>query len=175
MIKTNTPFWANTGLISTLVAVASLTALGAALVAQYVFDLEPCILCIYQRVPYAITAVLGIGGAVLARCGKIKPAALFLFLSSVVFLVGAGIAFYHVGVEQHWWASALEGCAIDFSASADLLAQIEATIAVRCDQIAWVDPVLGQSMAVWNVVASLVLAVTTLTGSIFAIRKANGF
>jgi len=44
-------------------------------------------------------------------------------------------------------------------AGKDLLAQIEAAKAVRCDVIPWADPVLGWSMAAWNAIASLAFAV----------------
>ncbi len=41
-----------------LLVLASATALGAAFVSQYGFDLQPCVLCIYQRWPYVIVIAL---------------------------------------------------------------------------------------------------------------------
>ena len=38
----------------------SATALANAYIAEYGFGLEPCILCLYQRVPYAVAGVLGL-------------------------------------------------------------------------------------------------------------------
>ena len=37
-----------------VILAASAGALASAFVAQYVFGLEPCVLCIYQRWPFAI-------------------------------------------------------------------------------------------------------------------------
>ena len=48
----------NGRLILLAILAASMGALGMAYVAEVVFGLEPCILCLYQRVPYAITGVL---------------------------------------------------------------------------------------------------------------------
>ncbi|HEY9164284.1 MAG TPA: disulfide bond formation protein B, partial [Magnetovibrio sp.] len=45
-----------------LLAAVGAGALVMAYVAQYGFDLEPCILCLYQRIPYALVAILGFAG-----------------------------------------------------------------------------------------------------------------
>ena len=44
-----------------LVALASTIALAVAFVGQYHFELQPCVLCIYQRWPYAIAIALYLG------------------------------------------------------------------------------------------------------------------
>ena len=38
-----------------LAALASATALAAAFIGQYGLELQPCVLCVYQRWPYVIT------------------------------------------------------------------------------------------------------------------------
>ncbi|MGZ8994968.1 MAG: disulfide bond formation protein B, partial [Rhodospirillales bacterium] len=45
-------------LIVALVLISSLFALAAAFLGEHVFGLEPCILCLYERVPYALAALL---------------------------------------------------------------------------------------------------------------------
>ena len=69
------------------------------------------------------------------------------------------IGFYHAGVEQKWWegpktctSNSIEGLSAN-----DLLNQILAAPIVRCDEIAW--DLLGISMAGWNGIISLFLAV----------------
>ncbi len=163
--------------ISGLIAAASVAALGAAFTAQYGFGLTPCPLCIFQRIPYALTALLGLAGLVLAARGRgTKGAAALAALAAPVFLAGALIAFYHSGVEQHWWQSAVEGCKVTFDTqnTGSLLAKIESLGAAPCDQIAWVDPVFGLSMAVWNMIASAALSAISLAGAILIARRANG-
>ncbi len=140
-------------------ATLSAAALGSAFVAQYAYGLAPCVLCIYQRIPYALViafAFFGIGlGAKWQKAGSV-----FLGLISTAFAANAVIAFYHTGVERKWWASFLEGCSIPEITGdiTDVLAQIQAAPIVRCDEIPWTDPMLGLSMANYNVAACVVLA-----------------
>lgn len=139
---------------------ASVFALGFALISEHVFGLEPCILCIYQRVPYVITALAGLLIILLHFRGGRGPAAILTALAGLVFLVGGLIAFYHVGVEQHWWRSVFEGCRVDMASldAENLLAQIENAQAARCDQIPW--QLFGISMAGYNALMSAVLSMT---------------
>lgn len=167
----------NAPLTCAAVAAFSLAAIASALIAQYAFGMEPCTLCLYQRVPYALTAALGIAGFFASwKFNRPKAAALMLFISSVLFLTGAGIAFYHAGVEQHWWVSFLEGCKVTFDTgeTKNLLEKIQSLSAVPCDRIPWKDPVFGLSMAAWNAIVSAGAALGCLLASIFVARKANG-
>ncbi|MBI4030113.1 MAG: disulfide bond formation protein B [Proteobacteria bacterium] len=164
-------------LVCAAIAAFSLAALAAALTAQYAYGMEPCTLCLYQRVPYALTAILGLAGFFAAwKFGRPKAAALLLFISSVVFLIGATIALYHAGVEQRWWISFLEGCKVTFDTgeTKSLLEKIQTLSAVPCDQPAWEDPFFGLSMAAWNVIISAGAAFDCLIASILIARKANG-
>jgi disulfide bond formation protein DsbB len=134
-----------------LVVVAAVTAPAVALLSQYVGGLQPCVLCIWQRWPYVAAIVFGIAGLALAR----RPAALrvLLALAGAAFLVSAGIAVFHVGVEQHWWqgtsecGSSLSGAQMSLE---ELKAMLEAAPVVRCDEVAW--SLFGISMAGYNAI-----------------------
>ena len=159
-------------------AIAALSAalIFGALYFEHAKGLEPCILCLYQRIPHAITFILGILAAALScKFNRPKLGSLFLFLSGLVFLSGAVLAIYHVGVEQHWWVSAFEACAAPgiYSASGNLLQEIESTAAVRCDIIPW--SLFGISMAGYNALISFGMAIFSIVASICSVRKANGF
>ena len=162
--------------ISAIFLISSISLM-MALMAQYVFDLEPCILCLYQRVPFYINIALGfIGMITLYKEEWTKHSGLLVFTAGVIFLIGGIIAFYHVGVEQHWWQSHLEGCAANFDASGDpeaLLELLKNKPAVRCDEIPWVDPILGLSMAVYNFLMSFALAGLCTFSAILIERKKN--
>ena len=134
---------------------ASAVALTIALIAQYGFRLEPCELCSYQRIPYV--SVLLFGGGALAIGEWNKRAVGYLF--STIFLTGATLAFYHVGVEQLWW-KAITSCGghqplpnsldeLHFSLSQGMVK--------FCDEIDWT--LLGLSMTVYNAAISLLLAI----------------
>lgn len=140
------------------VLAACVVSLAFALTAQYGFDLKPCILCLYQRVPFVVAA--GLALLVVVRGGR--HATPILVLAAVAFLAGAGIAGYHFGVEQHWWAGT-SGCTGDFHAGQsleDLKAQLMAAPLVRCDEVSWA--IFGVSITAYNVLWSLVLAAATL-------------
>ena len=76
---------------------ASLGALAVAYTAEYGFGLDPCALCLYQRVPYAVVAVLALSAMVFPADPWRRVA---LAIAGMALVVGAGIALYHVGVEQ---------------------------------------------------------------------------
>ena len=133
-------------------------ALGMALIAEYVFGLAPCNLCIIQRWPYGIVIGLGLLGFLLS-CRYSRGVVVTLILSGLALLFNSVTAFYHSGVELKWWPSFLEGCSVPELDPNDILASIEAAPLVRCDEIPWADPILGLSMANYNVVFCLGLAV----------------
>lgn len=166
---------ANAIVVSGMIFLISVLTLAAVFTAQYAFGLEPCTLCIYQRWPYAITALLGIIGlGSLYEESWYRYASIIIFLSSITFFVGGLIAFYHVGVEQHWWRSVLEGCAADFKAGSvqEIVAILDKKPAVRCDQVAW--SFMGISMAGYNMIASLIWAFLSGYSAVLVARKANG-
>ena len=81
-----------------------------------------------------------------------------LALAGLLFAAGAVLAFYHAGVEFHWFAGpgACTGAALDTSSAAALRAQLLATPPVRCDEVQW--SIFGVSMAGLNLLASILLA-----------------
>lgn len=138
-------------------------SLGMAFMAQFVFGLEPCVLCLIQRYPFALVIVLGlIGFAVSFKCQKTTAG--IMALIGLSFLANSVIAFYHTGVELHWWKSFLEGCAVpDLGTDPNnIIAMLEQSQAARCDEIPWADPILNLSMANYNVIFCLGLGVIAL-------------
>jgi disulfide bond formation protein DsbB len=130
-------------------------ALATAYVAQYGGGLEPCPLCLYQRAPYAV-AGLAAAAALIARDVPRQVAPLFA-LAALAFLANVGLAFYHVGVESHWWASAV--CAGEAPAIAtveDLRKALAEPPPKPCDAVDWT--LFGVSMAGYNMVVSAGLA-----------------
>lgn len=122
---------------------------------QYLGGLAPCHLCLLQRWPHAVAIALGV--LLLAW-----PRRSLALLAGLAVLVGAGIAVYHVGVEQAWWQGPTTCTAPEPGtlSSGELLDQILATPVVLCDQVAW--SLWGISMAGWNAILSLAIAVLWL-------------
>ncbi len=155
--------------VPALIVAGSLGALAAALASQYWGDLQPCVLCIYQRYAYLGAAAFGLLGLIAGpRTGARRAS---VALAGLAFLTGAAIAAFHVGVEQQWWRGTA-GChapAFDPNASiAELRKQLLETRFVPCDAVPW--SLFGLSMAGYNVLASLGLALA----SVWAARHTKG-
>ena len=167
MIDPDRPDWLDwPRLVPFGILAASVGALFMAYTAQYAFGLEPCMLCLYQRIPYAVAGVLGLGALLLPHGEKgDRTRTWAVMLAGCVFLAGASIAFYHIGVEQHWWVSAAAcgaGGGGDGPATVDDLRQLlmQAKPVKACDQVDWT--LFGLSMATYNVALSLALATASL-------------
>ncbi len=143
-----------------LLALAAAIVVGGALVSQYGFGLQPCVLCLYQRWPYYIIVALALIAWPLTS-GRPGLRRGILALIGLIFLAGAGVALFHVGVEAHWWQGTAEcgGNLPDANSLDALRAQLLATKPARCDEPALV--VLGLSMAGWNMLAALALALVS--------------
>ena len=144
-----------------LTAGMSLAALCVAWLAQYGFGLAPCHLCYLQRDAYWAAIALSVLAIVLGPRSPYRRWALALI--GLAFLVGAGLALYHVGVEQKWWVGS-EACigGIAGLSGADLEAAIMNAPVTRCDEAAF--ELFGISMAGYNGLLSLALAVFTFWG-----------
>ncbi len=145
---------------------ASGALLLGALYFQYFEGLAPCPLCLYQRYAHAASLGLALGAA----AAPVRVGRILLGLTGLAFVAGAGIAGFHVGVEQHWWAG-LEGCTGEVASGLsldELKAQLMDTPPARCDEIPW--SFLGLSMAAWNGAVSAALAMLALIGA----RRAHG-
>ncbi len=59
--------FANTTISFSLIVLISFTALAAAFIAEGFLGLEPCILCIYQRYPFAFGLLAGVIGLALRK------------------------------------------------------------------------------------------------------------
>ncbi len=152
-----------------IVTLMSIIALAAAFIGEHVFDLQPCNLCIYQRYPFAIGVIFGLLGISLRN--NIQISRIILGLLGLNFLINSFIAFYHTGVEQAWWKSAFEGCkVILINSDKSLLDSIMGTPLTSCTDVQWVDPIIGLSMANYNIAFCFGLFVFCIISSVF-IRK----
>ena len=87
-------------------------------------------------------------------------------MAGIVLLIGAGLASYHVGVEQHWWAS-VASCS-DASDQALSIKQFQALLQQEpekaCDEVDWT--MFGISMATYNLAFCSVLGLGGLWAAI---------
>jgi disulfide bond formation protein DsbB len=149
---------------SLLLALAAIAVLGTVFALQYLAGLAPCRLCIWQRWPFAFLALVGLIGAFA------WPRAM-LTLAFIAMLVSVGLGAYHVAVEQGWLALPA-GCAAGAGASSveELKALLKAA-PPSCDQVGFT--FLGLTLAGWNVVGSLILALFALIALASARRRTS--
>jgi disulfide bond formation protein DsbB len=139
--------------------------------------LPPCELCLHQREGYWIALTVALVGVAASRLGRVSPRP-FALLLGLVFLGEAALAAYHAGVEWRWWpgpASCTGGHGV--VKPSDMLALLKGVkiTVVQCDQAAW--RLLGLSMAGWNALIALALALASLfvaaTSGTRGLRKAS--
>lgn len=141
--------------------VAAALILGTAFGFQFA-GYHPCDMCWWQRYPYMVAMAI----ALLALALPKLPQKLVLLALALTFAVDAGLAMFHVGVEQRWW----EGISTCSSAVGitdtvnDALDAIMNAPLIRCDEIAW--SLFGISMAGYNFILATALTV-------FCVRKAQ--
>ena len=147
---------------------ASLAMLGAAHAFERFAGLPPCNLCLKQREVYwAAVAIAGAATfwAVFSRASRGTPR-IASFLLAAVFFTGAITAGYHAGGELKWWdlpatCSAIPSTTIDLGGLAALAnGTAEMKPIVGCGDVPW--NLFGISMAGWNFLISLALAVFSL-------------
>ncbi|KGJ11226.1 disulfide bond formation protein B (plasmid) [Paracoccus versutus] len=129
---------------------AGSAALLAAALTFQALGYAPCELCILQRWPHLVAAI--IGGLIWFFGWKRWLAALGLLAA----LCATGLAIYHAGVELQVWQGP-QHCSGGVSGLAsmstqDLMAALEKAPVVRCDEVAW--SLFGISMAGWNAILS---------------------
>lgn len=143
-------------------AAVSATLLAGAHAFERFGGLAPCILCLRQRETH--WAVLGVAAAVIAVAAlrRAAPSRLGALALGVAFLVAAGWAGYHVGVEFKWWPgpAACAGKGLGAVSADSIAAALDGPVKViRCEDVAW--SLFGVSMAGWNGLISLAMAVAS--------------
>ena len=153
--------WRNPDLLiaGAILAVALFMILGA-LTFEHVLGYQPCPLCYLQRKPWYALIPIGLALVMFAARGNGALLRAGLGLAAILLLVSAGMGAWHAGIEWKWWhgPASCSSTGVDFTvALPDLSKRV-----VLCDEA----PVriLGLSLAGWNAVISLVLALVAIYG-----------
>src|ERR1051325_11605033 len=123
------------------VLLASGAVLGTALLSQYWGGLKPCELCLLQRWPWGMAIAIALAAGLAGDRPALLPwLALALALG---FALSGVFAFYHFGVEQHWFAgpsactAASSGNSNGAMTLEEMKRQILGTAPVLCDRVQW--------------------------------------
>jgi disulfide bond formation protein DsbB len=141
--------------LTALLLLASGTVVGIALLFQYGGGLAPCELCLYERWPYYAAVTVAMIGILSGSNAAMRAV---LGFGTLLFLAGAALSFYHVGVEHHWFQgpTACTGGGAGADSIEALKAQLLGRQPVNCDEPAWT--LFGVSLAGLNLLASVFLA-----------------
>jgi len=147
-----------------------IVALVFAYISQYIFGLQPCQLCLWQRQPFFAIVILAGLFLIIPQLKKYQNLA--IKISVLLLLINSVIAFYHAGVEKKLFRG-LDSCSSVSSESntiEELRIALENTKAVRCDKPQFV--FIGISMAGWNVLYCLgLVSAVVATGRVFRTNK----
>ncbi len=132
----------------------SFLSLAIAYFIQYKLGHKPCNLCLIERIPYISALILIPLMFIFNKFEKILAGILTL-----LFIFGAVVSFYHVGIEQGFFKESFV-CNLDTSSenlsSKELLNQLESKTAVSCKDVTF--RFFGLSLATINTVISIVLS-----------------
>ena len=134
-----------------LIILLCLSSICYAFFVEYILGYKPCILCKYQRVPYALGLIIGFFGFFKPSNTKI---CIYTFLT---FLISMTLSGYHIGIEQELYQSI-------FNCSDDNLSILEegklleslSVINPDCRNVNFA--VFGVSLATINFVLSFVIS-----------------
>jgi disulfide bond formation protein DsbB len=166
-------FWANrvSGASFVIAALSALTLAGAWFF-ELVLGLEPCPLCLDQRIPYYAAVVLGlVAGGLAVNAAQPALARLLLFVAGVGLLIGLGYGVYHAGIEWGFWRGPAACAAGTQQAPAgDILSSLKSTSrVVPCNEAAW--RFLGLSLAGYNVLIAGALAALAFWAALIPSRR----
>ena len=145
-----------------LIAFVTTSALGAAYIGEYFFELEPCVLCLYQRYIFMVTLATALLGTCLSNAQKQISV---IFISALLFFANFGTATYQVLVEKKILTLPALCRGIEINTQTQTFAQFQQSLAkagnhIPCDQISF--ELFGISMAGYNALFTLLSALACL-------------
>ena len=143
-------------LLIKLIFLISIIALVSAFFIEYVLGHQPCNLCILERIPYLLTIIIILLNFKFSHFEKF-----FIFLLSIIFLAGAIISLYHLGIEQGFIKESL---VCDLKSGSNLLSKEEILKQLQEKNVSCKDvtfKIFGLSLTSYNFLISLLITIST--------------
>ncbi|MDC0980620.1 disulfide bond formation protein B [bacterium] len=147
-------------LLIKLIFLMSVIALVSAFFIEYVLGHQPCNLCILERIPYLLAIIIILLNFKFSHYEKF-----FILLLSIIFLAGAIISLYHLGIEQGFIQESL---VCDLKSGSNLLSKEEILKQLQEKNVSCKDvtfKIFGLSLTSYNILISLLI--TFSTGKIY--------
>ncbi|PIE83273.1 MAG: disulfide bond formation protein B [Candidatus Contendobacter odensis] len=157
--------WFTRQILNGLGFLICIMGLGVAYYAQFVLDLEPCPLCIVQRLILAVVGLVFLLAAIHDPRGW--GAKIYSVLLGLTAAIGAGIAARHVWI-QHLPPDQAPGCGPGLAYMLETFPLSETIQAVltgsgECAEVAW--RFIGLSIPEWTLLLFLVLGIVGVLGN----------
>ena len=138
-----------------LIAAISIFTLLSAIYIEYILGVKPCILCLYQRVPYIIAIFFCFFGYY-----NLKNK-LWIYLLVITFLISAILSGYHVGIENNVF-NEFSGCTSNNSniVNKDELLKALKEVQPNCKDVTF--KLLGFSLATINLFLSIIIIILSI-------------
>ena len=137
-----------------IILVFSLISLVIAYISEYFFEIQPCKLCIYQRIPYIIITIIVVID--LTKLFKKLFSKIISLIIEILLIVNFSIAIFHYGIEKRFFKFQ-SGCVNNLNNAGNF--EDYKKMLVNQDYVLW-DQVsyefLGVSKNIWNIVYTIV-------------------
>ena len=143
-------------LLIKIIFLVSVVALISAFIIEYILGHQPCDLCLFERVPYLLAIIIILFNYQFNQFEKF-----FILLLLIVFLIGAILSLYHLGIEL---GLIEESLVCDVKNSSNLLSKDEILKQlkeknVNCKDVTF--KIFGLSLTSYNILISLTISIST--------------
>ena len=134
----------------------SLISIISALYVEYILQFQPCMLCIYQRLPYLGAIIVSFIGFNYSNNDQI------LIVTIMIFTLSAILSGYHFGIENSIFdeLSACTNGSSDILNKSKLLESLNKTLPVNCKDATF--KILGISLAAINTILSILIVIFSI-------------
>jgi len=141
-------------LLIKIIFLVSVIALISAFIIEYILGHQPCNLCIFERIPYLLAIIIILFNYQFNQFEKF-----FVLLLLIVFLIGAILSLYHLGIEQGFIQESL---VCDLKNGSNLLSKEEILKQLQEKNVSFKDvtfKIFGLSLTSYNILISLLICI----------------
>jgi len=141
-------------LLIKIIFLVSVIALISAFIIEYILGHQPCNLCIFERIPYLLAIIIILFNYQFNQFEKF-----FVLSLLIVFLIGAILSLYHLGIEQGFIQESL---VCDLKNGSNLLSKEEILKQLQEKNVSCKDvtfKIFGLSLTSYNILISLLICI----------------
>ena len=142
-------------LLFKIIFLVSIVALASAFFIEYILGHQPCNLCIFERIPYLLAIII-----ILLNFKFNQFEKFFILFLVIVFLFGAILSLYHLGIEQGFIQESL---VCDLKSGSNLLSKEEILEELQEKNVSCKDvtfKIFGLSLTSYNILISLLITIS---------------